>query len=82
MGGGKELARMVECDRHHYPKYMYEDTNWCKYTLYTTRDMKNCCIYVIRIVMHSAVIFLINKRERERERERVLKVLSNCTTFK
>ncbi len=37
---------IMECDGYHYPKYMYEDTNWCELTLYTTRDMNNSALYV------------------------------------
>ncbi len=55
MRGGMGLEIMVECDGYYYSKYMYENMNWCEYTMYTTRDMKNCSICIIRIVMHSAV---------------------------
>ncbi len=44
--GSRGLAMMVECDGHHYLKYMYEDMNWCQHTLYLTRYMKNCVVYM------------------------------------
>ncbi len=46
---------MVECDGHHYPKYMSEDTNWVStYFIYKQRYEKLWYICVLRIVMQGA----------------------------
>ncbi len=51
-GGVRGLAKMVECDGHHYTKYMYEDLNLVStYLIYKQRYEKLWYICVLRIVI-------------------------------